>query len=214
MPILAREIDLYPSNLLYREDLGQDDDSHWWTIYTLSRREKDLMRRLVHLEVPFYCPIIPQRRRSPGGRFRTSYMPLFPNYIFLHGSNEHRYEAMTTNCVARYERVRDGDQLTHDLREIHGLIEAGVPLTRESKLAKDHYVRIRSGPFTGYEGYVMRREGQMRRGGMGSTGSARLTTYYETAGRAWARGSRGSERTEPWASAATAAVLIRLGPMS
>lgn len=162
MPILAPETDLYPDDLFDRKDLCQEEDSDWWAIYTLSRREKDLMRRLVPLDVRFYCPIIPQRHRSPGGRLRTSYMPLFPNYVFLYGSNEQRYDAMTTNCVARYEKVRDGHRLTEELRQIHGLIEAGIPLTRESKLVKDHYVRIRSGPFCGYEGYVLRREGQTR----------------------------------------------------
>jgi transcription antitermination factor NusG len=162
MPLLTREIELYPDDLFARENLGEETGVGWWAIYTLSRREKNLMRRLVHLEVPFYCPIIPKRQRSPGGRVRTSYLPLFANYVFLYGDNEQRFEAMTTNCVARYTRVVDGARLTHDLRQIYDLIQAGVPLTAESRLEAGDHVRVRSGAFRGYEGYVIRRQGQRR----------------------------------------------------
>lgn len=162
MPLLTREIDVYPDDLFARENLGEESDVGWWAIYTLSRREKDLMRRLVRLEVPFYCPIIPRRQRSPGGRIRTSYLPLFANYVFLYSDDEQRYKAMTTNCVARYTRVVDGVGLTRDLRQIYDLILAGVPLTPESRLEAGDQVRVRSGPFRGYEGYVIRRQGQRR----------------------------------------------------
>ncbi len=162
MPLLTRETEIYPDDLFARENLGEESGASWWAIYTLSRREKDVMRRLVQLEVPCYCPIIPRRYRSPAGRIRTSYLPLFSNYVFLYGDNEQRYEAMTTNCVARYTRVVDGARLTHDLRQIYDLILAGVPLTPESRLEAGDHVRVRSGPFRGYEGYVLRRQGQRR----------------------------------------------------
>jgi transcription antitermination factor NusG len=162
MPILSQETELYPSDLFTREKLGLETDLSWWAVYTLSRREKQLMRQLVKLKIPFYCPIIPKRYRSPSGRIRTSYGPLFSNYVFLYGDEHQRYEAMTTNCVARYTRVADGAELTRDLHQIYQLIQAGVPLTPESRLMPRDHVRVRSGPFRGYEGYVLRRQGQRR----------------------------------------------------
>ena len=162
MPILTPQTDLYPADLFERERLGDEGPVGWWAMYTMSRREKHLMRQLVKLEVPFYCPVIPKRNRSPGGRIRTSHLPLFPNYVFLYGDDEQRYTAMTTNCVARYTRVVAGVELTRDLRQIYELIQAGVPLTPESRLEAGDLVRVRSGPFRGYEGYVIRREGQRR----------------------------------------------------
>jgi transcription antitermination factor NusG len=162
MPILTPQTDIYPADLFDRERLGDEASLGWWAMYTMSRREKHLMRQLVKLEVPFYCPVIPKRNRSPGGRIRTSHLPLFPNYVFLYGDDEQRYTAMTTNCVARYTRVVAGVELTQDLRQIYELIRAGVPLTPESRLEAGDLVRVRSGPFRGYEGYVLRREGQRR----------------------------------------------------
>ena len=47
MPILKREPDCYPPDLLdsaFEEAVGRDE--RWWLVYTQSRREKDLMRRL------------------------------------------------------------------------------------------------------------------------------------------------------------------------
>jgi transcriptional antiterminator RfaH len=162
MPILSQEIEVHPSDLFSRENLGLEPDVTWWAIYTLSRREKQLMRLLAGMDIPFYCPVIPKRTRSPAGRIRTSYCPLFSNYVFVYGDEHQRYEAMTTNCVARYSPVPDGAELTRDLHQIYQLIQAGVPLTPESRLMPGDHVRVRNGPFRGYEGYVIRRQGQRR----------------------------------------------------
>jgi transcription antitermination factor NusG len=152
---------MYPANLF---DIAEQDtsDSTWWALYTMSRREKTLMRHLVSLEASFYCPIIPKRQRSPNGRVRTSHIPLFSNYVFLFGNELQRYQAVSTGCVSQHLPVVDGAELCHDLRQIRALIEAGVPLTPESRLVPGEYVRVRTGPFAGYEGTVIRREGQTR----------------------------------------------------
>ena len=120
------------------------------------------MRRLVALDIPHFGPTIPKRFRSPNGRLRTSFIPLFPNYVFLFGSDQDRYQAMTTNCVSRCNPVEDPQQLVSDLRQIRSVIEAGVALTPEAKLEPGNWVRVRSGPFAGYEGTVIRREGKTR----------------------------------------------------
>jgi len=162
MPILDKERDLYPADLLQRQDIGLEQDRCWWALYTMSRREKELMRRLLALEIPFYCPIIRQLHRSPAGRLRTSYLPLFPNYVFVYGDTEDRYNSYTTNCISRDIKVTDGIQLTNDLRQLQKLILADVPLTRESKLELGQSVRIKTGAFKDFEGYIVRREGHTR----------------------------------------------------
>ena len=161
MPILAPESDIYPADLFDIAEQGSAA-STWWALYTLSRREKTLMRHLVSLEAPFYCPIIPKRQRSPNGRVRTSHVPLFSNYVFLYGDETQRYQAVSTGCVSQHIQVVDGAELGRDLRQICELIEAGVPLTPEARLVPGEYVRVRTGPFAGYEGTVIRRQGQTR----------------------------------------------------
>ncbi|MEM7452728.1 MAG: transcription termination/antitermination NusG family protein [Planctomycetota bacterium] len=162
MPILKREDDIYPANLLTDDELLGSDALTWWCIYTISRREKDLMRKLASLKVAHYGPVIPKRYRSPNGRLRTSYVPLFPNYIFMLADEDGRYQAMTTNCISQCNEVPNRTQLVTDLRQIHSVIDAGVALTPEARLETGNRVRVRTGPFAGYEGVVIRREGKTR----------------------------------------------------
>ncbi|GIW94957.1 MAG: antitermination factor NusG [Pirellulaceae bacterium] len=162
MPILAKEIDCYPEDLFEWQNLGCETDRIWWALYTMARHEKELMRKLVPLGIPFYGPVIPKRTRSPGGRVRESHVPLFPGYVFIYGDHSQRYDALTTNCVSRYLPVADGVQLTEQLRQFRRLIEMGVPLTPEERLQPGDLVRVRRGRLAGIEGVVVRREGRTR----------------------------------------------------
>ncbi len=161
MPILAQELDIFPEHLL--DDPAISGASQpWWALYTLPRREKDLMRRLKTMGLGFYAPIIESRKRSPQGRVRKSYLPLFAGYVFMHGGEEARVRALTTNCISRCLTVPDAGQLIIDLRQIRRLILSGAPLTPESRIQPGTPVRVRSGPLMGVEGVVTRRQNKER----------------------------------------------------
>lgn len=159
MPILKRETDLFPDDLLVSDFALQHD---WWAMYTLSRQEKKLMRQLIQARVPFYSPVISRRYRSPNGRLRTSHEPLFANYVFVCGEEKERYAAICTGCVSRHALVEEKEQLVEDLAQIRQLIATEAPLSPESRLETGQRVRIRSGPFAGYEGVILRREKEIR----------------------------------------------------
>lgn len=160
MPILPSEPDIFPPELLERPTLDTSSDSRWWAMYTLARREKELMRRLRSMQVAFYSPLVHQRTRSPGGRARDSYLPLFASYVFVFGTDGQRQQALTTNCVSRCLQVPDGAKLVHDLRQIRQLIELDAPLTVEARIEPGRRVRVRFGPMAGLEGTVVKRRGR------------------------------------------------------
>ena len=162
MPILMREVDLFPADLLDDPELGVAAEMRWWALYTKARHEKELMRRLHGLNVAFYTPLIARRSRGPSGRTRIAHVPLFTSYTFIYGSENDRYRALTTNCVSRWLPVADGVKLTRDLRQIHQLIESGAPLTPEARLGPGTPVRVRSGPLAGIEGVIISRPGPAR----------------------------------------------------
>lgn len=162
MPILARESDLYPEDLLDRPELGLEKGVTWWAMYCRARQEKQLMRRLRALDVPFYSPLLKKRFRSPSGRVRTSHVPLFASYVFIYGDVDRRYTAQSTGCVSRWLVPSDPEALTGDLRQIRRLIESGAPLTVEARLQPGARVRIRSGPFVDLEGVILRRAKETR----------------------------------------------------
>ncbi len=162
MPILDRETDVWPAELL--DELTDDrlGESPWWAIYTLPRREKELMRRLRVMEIPFYAPVIESRKRSPQGRIRKSFIPLFASYVFVQGDGEARRQALTSNCISRTIEVHETQRLVADLRQIRRLIQAAVPLLAESRIQAGTPVRVRSGPLMGVEGVVVRRQNKER----------------------------------------------------
>ncbi|MFO0014450.1 MAG: transcription termination/antitermination NusG family protein [Planctomycetota bacterium] len=161
MPILKQEQDLWPHDLL-SPDFIAGGNQLWWTMYTMPRFEKKLMRQLTDLHIPYYGPTIRRRFRSPAGRIRTSYEPLFPNYVFIYGDEMARYRAVTTGSVCRWLPVARQDELFVDLRQIHDLIQTEAPLAPEAKLEPGQRVRVRSGVFKGFEGTVLRRENEIR----------------------------------------------------
>ena len=162
MPILPQEPDIYPDALLEADTLDAAVAYPWWAAYTLPRREKELVRRLRRLGITFYCPMVKKRSRSPAGRVRTSFIPLFSGYVFVSGNEEHRYRMMTTNCVSRCLEVVDRTELVRDLRQIYQLIRSEAPLTPEARIEPGARVRVRSGPLAGLEGTVLRRHGTQR----------------------------------------------------
>jgi transcription antitermination factor NusG len=120
------------------------------------------MRRLRSLGIAHYGPMIKKKNLSPTGRVRMSYIPLFGGYVFLCGDEAARYRAMTTNCISRCLDVDDGEQLFHDLRQVHRLIQSDTPMTPESRIQPGTPVRIRSGSLAGMEGIVVKRRGMDR----------------------------------------------------
>ncbi|MGB7325528.1 MAG: transcription termination/antitermination NusG family protein [Rubripirellula sp.] len=131
-------------------------------MYTRSRQEKQLMRHLRKLEISHYAPQIGNRRRSPAGRIRITYQPLFSNYVFMCGGEEARYKAVCTGCVQQVAKIEDTHQFVADLRQIHTLIAMDVPLTIEDRIQPGQQVRVKSGVFAGYEGTVLQRTQETR----------------------------------------------------
>lgn len=162
MPTLAYQPDLYPEDLLDTADLTLTEETTWWAMYCRSRQEKRLMRHLTQTGVAFYGPMIKRRFRSPCGHTQTSYVPLFPGYVFVYGTAAERHAAVCSGCVSRSLAVPNPFLLTDDLRRIRRLIEIGAPLTPEARLEKGMQVHVRSGPFAGFVGTVLRRANQTR----------------------------------------------------
>ncbi len=165
MPILPKQRDIFPDDLL--EPGGADQNAaapgtRWVAFYTLSRREKDLMRKLEATRVPFYAPLVRRRLRSPGGRTRSSFVPLFPGYVFSRVDDEQRRVALATNSVARWIPIADERMLVDDLRGIKRLIDSDQPLTPEARIEPGQVVRVRSGALRGLEGTVIKRRGAER----------------------------------------------------
>ncbi len=166
MPILAAEPTVFPNDLLTpgvhdKQKFHLNADRDWWVVYTRSRQEKAVARELLRYGVAFYLPLISQDRVVRGRRVR-SFLPLFSGYLFLFGDDNERIMTLKTNRISRILPVTDPDQLCRDLYQVSQLIASDAPLTVERRLQPGQRVRIKAGPFRGYEGTLIRRQGRHR----------------------------------------------------
>ena len=161
MPILAAEPCLYPADLL-QLDRDRSEASEWWVLYTRPQCEKALVRKLAAQRVEHYCPLLKKRARSPSGTLRTSYLPLFPGYVFLHGEEQQRYQAMCSGFVLRCLPVAEPQQFHDQLCGVWRLLDSGSVVEPEGHLKAGTAVRVTSGPLKDLRGYVVRRHGEMR----------------------------------------------------
>jgi transcription antitermination factor NusG len=154
MPLLSLEPCLFPDNILQAGKPASP--GQWWVLHTKPRAEKSLARRLLKQRIAFFLPVYHRTWRS-ARRTRTSFLPLFPGYLFLCGDNQDRVHALASNLVARTLEVHDQQKLEDDLIRIHRLIESDAPLSPEARLEPGTPVEIVSGPLTGIEGKIIRR---------------------------------------------------------
>jgi transcriptional antiterminator RfaH len=160
MPLLPLEPFLYPDHLLAPE-AAPPEEGRWWVLHTRPRTEKALARSFLHRGINFFLPLQKREFRNRG-RALTSYLPLFPGYVFLHGEGPQRLQALETNMVARALPVPDQQQLHTDLTRVHRLMLSGANLAPEHRLAPGSEVKLIGGPFVGMEGTVLRVGGRMR----------------------------------------------------
>jgi transcriptional antiterminator RfaH len=155
MPILPLEPFVYPDNLLTRPEEDTSGPGQWWVLHTRPRAEKALARKFLSRGLSFFLPLHGRQLRIRG-RLQSSYLPLFPSYIFLHGDDAVRVHALETNQVAQTLPVPDQRRLRIDLERIFHLISTGAPLTPEDRLLPGTPVKVIRGPLAGVEGKVIR----------------------------------------------------------
>ncbi|MCA9059780.1 MAG: hypothetical protein KDA85_14835 [Planctomycetaceae bacterium] len=161
MPILSKEPSLYPDDLL-NENRTFNPDESWFAMYTLARHEKELVRKLRAQKIAHYCPLAESRKRSPSGRIRVSYLPLFTGYVFVCGTEVQRSDAVATGCISRCLNVTDGDDLRDDLRRILLLTEKGNEVRPEPKPLVGRRAVVKVGAMKGAVGTVTKEHGGHR----------------------------------------------------
>ena len=162
MPILPCEPTVYPEELFSAADLPIDDaESRWWVLHTRPRSEKVLARLLLNSRKPFFLPLYKRTWRLRG-RQLTSFLPLFPGYVFLWGDCATRIAAFQTRLVANSISVEDQQTLHQDLIRVHQMMVSDAPLAPEERLRPGMNVEITQGPLAGLEGKVIRRGKRLR----------------------------------------------------
>jgi len=157
MPILRRESDIFPPDL-FAIPL---EIALWEIVHVRSRQEKALARLLTERRQPFFLPQIEKQMRRAGRKF-TSFLALFPGYVFIRRTEETRQVLWASGAVARVISVDDQRLLNDELRQIRALQESGASLVPQPNLAPGDRVRITDGVFNGYIGTLVRERDSVR----------------------------------------------------
>lgn len=155
MPIHQAEPNIFPQELLTAEH-HESAPTSWWVLHTKPRQEKAVARELLARETPFYLPLMVSTSLIRGRRMEA-YVPLFSGYVFMLGTEEHRFNALKTNRLANLLPVTDGEQLRCDLAQIQQLIATRSFVTLEQRIGPGRRVRVKSGSLKGLEGIVTER---------------------------------------------------------
>ena len=150
MPVLPKEIEIAPDDLF---DLPPE--LRWYVAHVRSRQEKVLGRFLLGRGIPFYLPQTPHELHS-GSRTRTSFLPLFPGYVFLRGERNARDAVVRSDLAVHLLDVTDQEILGHELRQLRELQQSGASLIRYDAILPGEPVRVTDGVFAGYMGVVLR----------------------------------------------------------
>jgi transcriptional antiterminator RfaH len=156
MPLLSLETFLYPDDLLDGPRSVDAAGGLWWVLHVKPRAEKALARVCLARRLRFFLPLYRREWRHKD-RNQTSFLPLFPGYLFIRGEDQDRIGALESGLVVSTLTVGDQTRLHEDLRRVHRLVNSNLLLTPEARLQPGDAVEIVRGPLAGLKGVVLRR---------------------------------------------------------
>jgi transcription antitermination factor NusG len=135
----------------------------WYALYTRHQHEKTVAHILTNKGFETLLPLYPVPRRWKD-RTKLLFLPVFPCYVFLNGGLERRLDIMTTPGI--HALVSNAGQPAAippaDIDAIRRAIESGAHVEPHPFLKTGEWVRVKSGPFEGIQGILLRKKGLYR----------------------------------------------------
>jgi len=138
-------------------------EQRWYAAYTSANHEKRVAEQLDVRAVEHFLPSYASVRQWKDRRV-TLQMPLFPGYVFVRMALRDRLQVQQVPGVAHLVGF-DGTPAALPDEEIEALrasLESGVRAEPHPYLAAGRRVRLKSGPLTGMQGILVRRQGNFR----------------------------------------------------
>lgn len=128
-------------------------EGQWHVAHTRPRQEKALGEALIALEIACFLPLV-SKVRYYEHRKRVVELPLYPSYLFLHGTREQVLRAASTRRIAQILPVTDQQCLEHELVQIDLALAGQAVLDPYPFLTVGRRVVVIRGPFQGIEGMI------------------------------------------------------------
>lgn len=140
-----------------------ESEKCWLAAYTRSCHEGLVAKQL---EIKGVTSLLPTFERFSrwSDRIRRSQAPLFPGYVFVHVSNEERVPVLQTSGVVNIVSVAGKPARLRD-EEIERVRACGAHANQVEPhpfLKIGHHVRVKHGPFAGWEGILVEKQNGAR----------------------------------------------------
>jgi transcription antitermination factor NusG len=127
----------------------------WYVLHVKPRTEKKVMAYLERYGFFRYLPLLVKVTKVQRRKVRRE-LPIFPGYVFTRLLPDQRIKMLQTNLIVRTIPVPQPREMIHQLRQVNRATRATLQemkkLSCTFKLGD--YVRVKSGPLRGTEGYV------------------------------------------------------------
>jgi transcription antitermination factor NusG len=138
-------------------------EEHWYAAYISANHEKRVTKELHNREVEHFLPVYSSRRRWKDRRV-TLDLPLFPGYVFVRIALSDRLRVLQIPSVVHL--VGFGGQPAALPDEEINILRSGLSQRLRAEphpyLTVGRRVRLKSGPFSGLQGILLRQKGKYR----------------------------------------------------
>jgi len=141
-----------------KEHTQQPGISWWHALYTRHQHEKVVAQVLSGKGFEIFLPQYRAVHRWKD-REKELLLPLFPNYVFIHGGLDRTLILVTTpgiHCFVRWGG-RPAKIPSEEIDSVRRLVESSYQVEPHPFLKCGDRVRIKSGPLEGIEGILVRR---------------------------------------------------------
>ena len=135
----------------------------WLAAYTRSRHERHVANQLSRKQVEFLLPTY-QRLARWSDRVQRSEAPLFPGYVFVHVSDHERVPVLETTGVVHLVSVAGKPAVLAeaDVERLRTCLSRPADIEPHPFLRVGQRVRVKHGPFAGYEGVLVEKQNSVR----------------------------------------------------
>ena len=144
-------------------DVGRNEDSAWWALYTRHQHEKVVAEMLAAKDFEVFLPLYESMRRWKD-RSKKLTLPLFPCYVFVRGGLDRRLQVVTTPGV--HTILFHGERIAiipeAEIQAIRKAVERPSRVEPHPFLKCGERVRVTRGSLEGVEGVLVRKKNLCR----------------------------------------------------
>jgi len=156
--VIGTAITEFGENTLRASALPAGDGSRWYVAYTCTHHEKQVAQQLSERHVENFLPVYQSVRRWKDRR-KELQLALFPSYVFVRMNLKDRLQVLQLPGVVSFVNFRGAPAPLSD-SEIETLRRGSsnpAHIAPHPYLKVGRRVRVKTGPFAGTEGILVRR---------------------------------------------------------